>query len=111
MRSVPEPHTIALRGYAKRTEPREMPRDKPGSPGEGIPPLPPSRWTVVFDTETTTDMAQAPRFGTYLVFERDKLHEQGIFHNNPDVIKKTNLHTLMRYAEKEDIALLTLEQF
>ncbi len=110
MRSAPEPRPIALRGYAKRTKPRETLRGKTGYLDKRIPPLSPSRWTVVFDTETTTDMAQAPRLGTYLVCEGDKLHEQGIFYN-PSVIKKTDLRTLMRYAAKEDLTHLTLEQF
>src|SRR5215216_1915918 len=110
MRAAPELRTIALRGYSKRVKSRQELRDKSGSQGERTPPLPPSRWTVVFDTETTTDMAQAPRLGTYLVFEGDKLHKRGIFYN-PDVIKKTDLRTLTRYAAKEDLTLITLEEF
>ena len=38
-----------------------------------------SEWTLVFDTETNTDAAQALRFGVYHLYNGDQLDEAGIF--------------------------------
>ncbi len=45
----------------------------------------PTDWTLVFDCETTVDHTQRLRFGTYAVYFRDALHENGIFFNDTSV--------------------------
>lgn len=71
---------VAVRAYA--------PPANPGRNAEGRPrfrparPLPPSDWTLVFDTETTTDAAQRLRFGTYQLYEKAVLCETGLFYDS-----------------------------
>src|SRR3954462_11416684 len=99
MKPASEPLTVALRGYSKRKKSRKKQKGETESTYKSLSPLPPSRWTVVVDIETTTNIAQAPRFGTYLVFKRGERHEQGVFYN-ADAITKSDLRTLTRYAAK-----------
>src|SRR5438105_2715599 len=53
---TPDTLDIAVRAYAERTDQRRRERPK-WTPG------PPSVWTLVFDTETTTDASQRFRLG------------------------------------------------
>jgi hypothetical protein len=50
---------------------------KPTGPGKWKP-SPASRWTLVFDTETTTDPSQRLRFGCYQLREGQVLDEAQI---------------------------------
>lgn len=70
-KTLPEPANVALRCYTDNGSFALH----PGSERKMLP----SRWTLVFDTETRTDAAQNIRFGTYQVREGDRLHEAGIF--------------------------------
>jgi hypothetical protein len=70
----------------------------------------PSRWTLIFDTETNADAAQNLRFGSYQVRESDELREEGLFIDAhlPD----DDLAVLRAYAEEhEEIRLLSLSDF
>ncbi len=70
----------------------------------------PSEWTIIFDTETTTDAAQQLRFGTYQVRKDKELIERGVFYDN-QILKETEIETLKNYAEKQDLKVLTVEKF
>ena len=101
---------IALRAYAapQITELRE--------PGTGThrkrrnSMLSASSWTVIFDTETTSDASQALRFGTYQVRNDNVLHEAGIFYD-PDGASANELALLHDYAEAHNLRLITHEIF
>ena len=51
---------------------------KPRGSNDWRPP-PPSKWTLVFDTETTTDPSQRLRFGCYQLRKGEVLDEAGFF--------------------------------
>lgn len=57
----------------------------------------PSKWSLVFDTETTTDAAQQLRFGTYQIREGDRLDEAGFFYD-PETLAPSELALLKHYA-------------
>jgi hypothetical protein len=45
------------------------------------PPHIPSKYSLVFDCETTTDAAQALRFGSFQLRENSELIERGLFYD------------------------------
>ena len=69
-----------------------------------------SSWTLVFDTETTTDAGQAFRIGTYQVRENGVLHEAGIFYE-PGRLKGREIKTLKCFANANGQTLITHEEF
>lgn len=71
---------------------------------------PASGWTLIFDTETTADAAQALRFGTYQFRNGDELDEKGIFYD-PDGVTPAELECLMTYADAHGLCLRTREGF
>ncbi len=71
---------------------------------------PASDWTLVFDTETTADAAQALRFGTYQFHNKDALEEAGIFYD-PEGITATELECLTAYADTHGLCLRTRQSF
>jgi hypothetical protein len=71
---MPEPMSVALRCYADTGNFALRLGSRLNSS--------PSRWTVVFDTETGVDAAQQIRFGAYQIREGDRLHEAGIFYDD-----------------------------
>jgi hypothetical protein len=92
-----------------------------GAPYEG--------WCLTFDTETTTDTAQALRFGCYEVHGLDRddrmrlcrhrrltrealdtLQEAGIFYD-PATLSADDLAVIADYARERDLACLTRDQF
>jgi hypothetical protein len=97
---------IALRAYAE-------PLSKNSADAKRKPrrsKLGASSWTLLFDTETTTDASQALRFGTYQVRKAADLYEAGIFYD-PEGITLEELVTLKTYASKHGLELLTRDQF
>ena len=95
---------IALRTYG-RPEGR-----KDGSPWSGDPPRGPSKWSLIFDTETTIDAAQRVKIGAYQLRYGDQLKDRGVFYNS-DALTKRELATLRRYAKEHGVKLLTLAEF
>src|SRR5260370_42124296 len=95
---------IALRTYG-RPEGR-----KDGSPGLGDPPRGPSKWILIFDTETTNDAAQRVKIGAYQLRYGDQLKDRGVFFDS-DALTKRELATLRRYAKEHGVKLLTLAEF
>lgn len=69
-----------------------------------------SPWTLVFDTETTTDPGQALRFGTYQVRHSGELIESGIFYDAA-TIAPADVETLRSYAHAAELMLLTRDEF
>lgn len=72
--------------------------------------VPASPWTVIFDTETTSNAGQALRFGTYQVRRSGELQGSGIFYE-PSTTSNADLQTLRSYAEAAELALLTRDEF
>jgi len=71
---------------------------------------PASDFTVVFDTETTTDPSQHLRFGTFQVYRGEQLFRSGIFYA-PNAVSEIELEALSRYAAANGLDLLTRNQF
>lgn len=90
---------IVLRAYA------EAAKAKPRHHDMGA-----SAWTLVFDTETTTDAGQALRFGTYQLRNGESLDEAGLFFD-PDGISDGELATLSAFAKRECLVLRTRDEF
>jgi hypothetical protein len=82
---------IAVRAYVP---PPHAEQDPPKSKRRGQV-APPSPWTLVFDTETTTDAAQKLRAGSYQLRHGIELIEAGIFYDPlalaPDEVKLLRL--------------------
>lgn len=70
----------------------------------------PSEWSVIFDTETTTDATQELRFGTYQVRKGAELVETGVFYN-PAILSDKEQVTLKAHAEKRGLAFITVKEF
>lgn len=70
----------------------------------------PSEWSLIFDTETTTDAAQRMRFGAYQVRYNDDLIEKGLFFD-PDVLVHSEQRILIAYARGMDFTVRTLTEF
>jgi hypothetical protein len=95
-----ETKTISLRAFA----------EKIGSePGKRRPRLRASEWTLVFDTETRTDMGHALRFGVYQLRQAGTLKEAGIFHA-PDIDFKDK-EMLEAYARANQLEFMTRDEF
>lgn len=101
-----EPLSIALRGYAELKEGKRAVPIKHARPKFDKP----SRWTLVFDTETTTDAAQRLRFGIYQIHERDRCHERGIFFE-PAALSVAEIELIQAYAEDRGLRTLTRAEF
>src|SRR5277367_3767182 len=69
---------------------------KPRGSNDWRPP-PASKWTLVFDTETTTDPSQRLRFGSYQLRRGEVLDEAGLFFD-PDVLSEDERCTLEAFA-------------
>lgn len=71
---------------------------------------PASEWTLVFDTETRADAAQALRFGSYQFRKGDELDEAGIFYD-PNGVTPAELECLSAYAAAHGLRLRTRDEF
>lgn len=100
MPQAPSNIPIAVRAYVARQQagkPRKQTfRRKAG----------PSEFVLVFDTETTTDAAQALRFGTYQARKDGELIEAGIFFE-PEILAPAEQILIRKYAEANDLKVLT----
>jgi hypothetical protein len=68
-----------------------------------------SEWSLVFDTETATDAAQALRFGTYQVWKGAVLRQAGIF-SEPSLSDEEK-STLAEYAATHGLKLMPTREF
>jgi hypothetical protein len=94
---------ISLRAFV--TDPKAKPRS-PRKPRQS----PASKWTLVFDTETTTDPSQRLRFGSYQLREGLALDEAGVFFD-PDVLSEAERRTLEAFATSRDLKCMTHTTF
>ncbi len=107
MTRIPDPELlpVAVRAYAA------PPRKKQSGKGTSKRKDPgPSEWTLVFDTETTTDSAQRLRFGAYQVRRAGELYEAGLFYDTHS-LAPTELATLQGYATDHGLMVRTAEEF
>src|SRR5579872_6530125 len=72
--------------------------------------LGPSEWTLIFDTETTTDAAQALKFGVYQVRKGSELWEAGYF-VNPGILAGREMSVIRSFAAKVNYRCLTVAEF
>lgn len=100
--SVRDRLAISVRAFVPPPKTKTFPRNKLS---QG-----PSEWTLVFDTETTTDARQALRFGTYQVRRRDQLVEAGIFFSGEE-LNKSEQAIIRRCASSHGLRLMTKEEF
>src|SRR3954462_8777147 len=66
----------------------------------------PSGWELVFDTETTTDVIQRLRLGTWQLRRHGKLRRQGVFYD-PEVLTSSDVALLGRWAEGSGAVVMT----
>jgi hypothetical protein len=102
-----EENTISIRAFAQGPSQGKKRPPKRGAQRH-VPQQ--SRWTLIFDTETTTDPGQRLRFGTYQGREGELLHESGIFYD-PAALTDNELLVIIRYAKDNQLQAITHEQF
>jgi len=107
------PMLIAVRGYAVPVRDETNKTDAKTGTGKRKPLPRPSRETLIFDCETTSDHAQSLRFGTYQCRKSGELVESGIVYetNNPKALSPKDLAVLKRFAAKHRLTLRTRENF
>ena len=72
----------------------------------------PSEWVLVFDCETTVDETQRLRFGTFQLWDGDKLEIQGLFFDpRPGSTTEAEQAVLKSEAELLGCRLFTVEDF
>jgi len=70
----------------------------------------PSKWFLIFDTETTTDPSQCLRIGGYQLRYGEVLRERGLFFN-PEALSRTDIRIVRDYARAKRVKILTLREF
>jgi hypothetical protein len=103
-----QPLPIAVRAYVCKAD-QKPPTPSIDKTSRKKRPIP-SKWVLVFDTETTTDAAQKLRFGTYQVRKSVDLIEAGIFYD-PETLDKAEQVTLKKYASKHQLTSMNVPQF
>jgi hypothetical protein len=98
---------LSLRAFAESKIPKQP--KKPKKISKKRPPYA-SEWTLVFDTETTTDAGQSLRFGTYQVRKAGELFGAGVFFD-PEGVTDAELLTLKDYTAANGLSLLTRDEF
>lgn len=102
----PEPLEVAIRAYAVPVRTRARPKAEPAAISE----LPPSEWSLVWDTETTADAAQRLRVGFYQLRRGDQLIGEGAF-ASADGLSCRDRAVLARFASANELELCSLEDF
>lgn len=100
---------ISVRAYARPAW-ESVPDKAAGAKSPGKRQMPASDWTLIFDTETTSDAGQALRFGTYQWRNAGELDEAGIFYD-PEGVSEDELILLRDVAERDGLALRTRQEF
>jgi len=94
---------ISLRAFV--TDPQAKPRG-PSS----WKPQRSSKFTLVFDTETTTDPSQRLRFGSYQLRKGQDLNEAGLFFD-PEALSDAERRTLEGFAASRGLRCMTATTF
>jgi hypothetical protein len=97
---------VAVRAYAPPPASKKRRRYR----GQRWKPLEPSEYTVVFDCETTSDTAQALRFGAFQVRKGIELYRAGLF-QDVDGLSALELEVLRAYCDGNDLELLDRSEF
>jgi hypothetical protein len=95
---------IAIRAYTERPG-REPLGSLPAKLG-----LTASKWTVVFDCETSIETTQQLRVGFFQTRERSKLDRSGLFFD-PNAISESEERRIRTYASSHGLEVLTIAQF
>jgi DNA polymerase family B len=85
------------------------PNGKPALRSNWKPP-PASKWTLVFDTETTTDPSQRLRFGCYQLRNGPDLDEAGLFFD-AEALSQAERATLVAFAAAHGLNCMTAAKF
>ena len=101
---------IAIRAYVTPTWTALPDTDAPPRKPRKGTPLGASGWTLIFDTETTSDAGQSLRFGTYQLRQSGELFEAGIFYD-PDGLEPGEVGVLRRHADAYGQKLRTRDEF
>ncbi|QCK88034.1 helix-turn-helix transcriptional regulator [Phreatobacter aquaticus] len=98
--------SIQARAYATKES-----SERKANPNLKQPPeAGPSGWTVIFDTETGVDHAQALRIGAYEVRRNADLYERGAFYE-PAALSEEELQRLKSYAADHGLVCRTTREF
>lgn len=96
---------VAVRAYAENAE------RPPSTRGQGdYKPPGASKYTLIFDTETTTDATQQLRFGCYQVRKNAKLIKAGFFYDE-ETLTKREQSVLINHAERIGWKCLPVSDF
>jgi hypothetical protein len=95
---------IAIRAYTERPG-----RDPLGSLPAKMG-LTPSKWTIVFDCETSVEANQQLRVGFFQTREKSKLERSGLFFD-PSAISESEERLIRSYASLHNLEVLTIAQF
>jgi hypothetical protein len=104
--SVPHPERhpiqILLRAYAEAKPTKK----------KDWQPRKPSKWVLVFDTETTDDEKQRLRFGSFQLREGERLELHGLFYDpDPDATSEVEQIILAREAKRLKCKLFPIDEF
>jgi hypothetical protein len=72
--------------------------------------LGPSDWTLIFDTETTTDASQTLKFGVYQIRKGQELWEAGYF-TNPEILTNWEVSVIHSFAAENGYECMTIAEF
>src|SRR3954453_15800226 len=107
----PHPLPVAVRAWTEQVRPAQASRaSAPDTALHRAPPWPRSPYVLVFDTETTTDAAQALNFGVYHVcrWAEDstlRLEQEGLFYADALPTRDpAGYGALAAYAERHDFS-------
>ena len=77
---------------------------------KGRAAIPPSDWTLVFDTETTVDETQSLRFGAYQLRRKGELVELGLFYD-PEGMSLNERELLKKVAVSKGAVFMARDKF
>jgi len=103
--TFPTPSTIAVRAYTQKPGSKPIALKSP-PPGLSVP----SDWTLIFDTETTIDPAQALRVGFYQLRRGNDLVEEGGFFD-PEALNRDERADLEAYCVERGLEVRPLHSF
>jgi predicted nucleic acid-binding Zn ribbon protein len=96
---------VAVRAWATPDQ-----RKSGGAGSRAFGDLGPSRWTLVFDTETTIDTGQGLRVGAFQLRRASRLTQAGVFYE-PGALTADEVDVLAVYASDHGLAVFTRAEF
>ncbi len=98
------PLTVSVRAYAE-----PVGSEKPKKP-QFVDKSPASKWSLIFDTETTTDQRQELRFAFYQLRNGDALHSAGAVYNESE-LTTSDIKILKQFAVERQLELMPVQEF